>query len=153
MAEDKKKNTGTKGKTSMLALVQAGKEEAEKVQHIKSVSTQQTTEERFSEEEKTAQPVTTIIEQKEPIEQEVIEESKTTSLKGLSMLFEKREVKDTEAVKIPREFHQELKMLSTMSKTSMMQMLGNLIEAFLEENQKEIASYKRKYLNGTLGKK
>ena len=35
----------------------------------------------------------------------------------------------------------------------MMQMLGNLIETFLEENQKEIASYKRKYLNGTLGKK
>lgn len=40
MAEEKK-NTG-KPKTSMFALVQAGKEEAKKVQSIKSVSSQQT---------------------------------------------------------------------------------------------------------------
>ena len=38
MAEEKK-NTG-KPKTSMFALVQAGKEEAKKVQSIKSVSSQ-----------------------------------------------------------------------------------------------------------------
>lgn len=43
MAEEKK-NTG-KTKTSMFALVQAGKEEAKKVQSIKSVSSQQTSEE------------------------------------------------------------------------------------------------------------
>ena len=40
-----------------------------------------------------------------------------------------------------------------MSKVPMMQMLGNLLEAFLEENKKEIANYKRKFINGTLGKK
>ena len=44
MAEEKK-NTG-KPKTSMFALVQAGKEEAKKVQSIKS-SSQQTSEEKI----------------------------------------------------------------------------------------------------------
>lgn len=82
------------------------------------------------------------------------EEKKESSFpKGLSLLFAKREIIDTETIKIPREFHQELKILSTMSKVPMMQMLGNLLEAFLEENKKEIASYKRKFINGTLGKK
>ena len=45
MAEEKK-NTG-KPKTSMFALVQAGKEEAKKVQSIKSVSSQQTQKRKF----------------------------------------------------------------------------------------------------------
>ena len=64
------------------------------------------------------------------------------------MLLTKREVKDSEAVKIPRELHRELKLLASMSGITMMQMLGNLIEDFFNENQKEITSYKRKYLNG-----
>ncbi|WP_373228153.1 hypothetical protein, partial [Parabacteroides merdae] len=86
-------------------------------------------------------------------QEEAIETKKEAVATGLSMIFSKREVKDTETVKIPREFHQELKILSTMSKTPMMQMLGNLIESFLNENKKEIASYKKKYLSGSLGKK
>ena len=126
MAEEKK-NTG-KPKTSMFALVQAGKEEAKKVQSIKSVSSQQTSEEKIPE----VQP----------------EASTTEPAKVVAPVQE-----DTETIKIPREFHQELKILSTMSKVPMMQMLGNLLEAFLEENKKEIASYKRKFINGTLGKK
>ena len=52
MAEEKK-NTG-KPKTSMFALVQAGKEEAKKVQSIKSVSSQQTSEEKIYQEKKSA---------------------------------------------------------------------------------------------------
>ena len=64
------------------------------------------------------------------------------------MLLSKREVKDSEAVKIPRELHRELKLLASMSGITMMQMLGNLIEDFFNENQKEIISYKRKSLNG-----
>ncbi len=40
-----KKRKYRKTKTSMFALVQAGKEEAKKVQSIKSVSSQQTSEE------------------------------------------------------------------------------------------------------------
>ncbi|MFK2400573.1 hypothetical protein ACIXMQ_22280 [Bacteroides fragilis] len=57
-------------------------------------------------------------------------------------------MKDSEAVKIPRELHRELKLLASMSGITMMQMLGNLIEDFFNENQKEIISYKRKSLNG-----
>lgn len=163
---DEKKNTG-KPKTSMFALVQAGKEEAKKVQSIKSVSSQQTSEEKIPEvlpevqpEASAAEPADAVV----PVQEEVIQESEerteepselpeVSSPKGLSLLFSKREIQDTETVKIPREFHQELKMLSTMSKVPMMQMLGNLLEAFLEENKKEISSYKRKFINGTLGKK
>ena len=153
---DEKKNTG-KPKTSMFALVQAGKEEAKKVQSIKSVSSQQTSEEKIPEvlpEATAAEPNETVV----PIQEEVIQESgerveepselpEASSPKGLSLLFSKREIQDTETVKIPREFHQELKMLSAMSKVPMMQMLGNLLEAFLEENKKEISSYKRKFVN------
>lgn len=141
-----------KSRTSMFALVQAGKEEAEKVQNIKSVAAQvgestpvagETTAPVAKENVEKNQEGNEITEN--PIEKDV--------LKGLSMLFTKREVTDTEAVKIPREFHRELKVLSSMSGTSMMQMIGNLIESFLNDNQKEIVSYKKKYLNGTIGKK
>ena len=158
MAEEKK-NTG-KPKTSMFALVQAGKEEAKKVQSIKSVSSQQTSEEKIPEvqpEASTTEPAKVVAPvQEEEIIQEnenMTEEPSESFPKGLSLLFAKREIIDTETIKIPREFHQELKILSTMSKVPMMQMLGNLLEAFLEENKKEIASYKRKFINGTLGKK
>ena len=157
MAEEKK-NTG-KPKTSMFALVQAGKEEAKKVQSIKSVSSQQTSEEKIPE----VQPAASTTEPAKVVapvqEEEIIQENENMTEepsefpKGLSLLFAKREIIDTETIKIPREFHQELKILSTMSKVPMMQMLGNLLEAFLEENKKEIASYKRKFINGTLGKK
>ena len=157
MAEEKK-NTG-KPKTSMFALVQAGKEEAKKVQSIKSVSSQQTSEEKIPE----VQPAASTTEPAKVVapvqEEEIIQENENMTEEpsefpeGLSLLFAKREIIDTETIKIPREFHQELKILSTMSKVPMMQMLGNLLEAFLEENKKEIASYKRKFINGTLGKK
>ncbi|WP_373260464.1 hypothetical protein, partial [Phocaeicola vulgatus] len=157
------KNTG-KPKTSMFALVQAGKEEAKKVQSIKSVSSQQTSEEKIPEVQpaasttepaKVVAPVQEeeIIQENENMTEEPSEFPESSFPKGLSLLFAKREIIDTETIKIPREFHQELKILSTMSKVPMMQMLGNLLEAFLEENKKEIASYKRKFINGTLGKK
>ena len=157
MAEEKK-NTG-KPKTSMFALVQAGKEEAKKVQSIKSVSSQQTSEEKIPEVQpaasttepaKVVAPVQEeeIIQENENMTEEPSEFPESSFPKGLSLLFAKREIIDTETIKIPREFHQELKILSTM-----LQMLGNLLEAFLEENKKEIASYKRKFINGTLGKK
>lgn len=147
MAEGNKKNV-EKPKTSMFALVQAGKKEAEKVQNIKFVSAQTT--------EEPAPVITACTDNEGSIEseqEEAIETKKEAVATGLSMIFSKREVKDTETVKIPREFHQELKILSTMSKTPMMQMLGNLIDSFLNENKKEITSYKKKYLSGSLGKK
>ena len=143
MAEEKK-NTG-KPKTSMFALVQAGKEEAKKVQSIKSVSSQQTSEEKIPEVQpaasttepaKVVAPVQEeeIIQENENMTEEPSEFPESSFPKGLSLLFAKREIIDTETIKIPREFHQELKILSTMSKVPMMQMLGNLLEAFLEEN-------------------
>ena len=65
MAEEKK-NTG-KPKTSMFALVQAGKEEAKKVQSIKSVSSQQTSEEKIPEvqpEASTTEPAKLLLQYK-----------------------------------------------------------------------------------------
>ena len=131
-------------------LIQAGKEEAKNVQEIKSVATPPT-------EEKVSEAKITNEIQDLPVEEPIIQEEssttepeppKTLTKKGLTMLFTKREVKDSEAVKIPRELHRELKLLASMSGITMMQMLGNLIEDFFNENQKEITSYKRKYLNG-----
>ena len=147
MAEEKK-NTG-KPKTSMFALVQAGKEEAKKVQSIKSVSSQQTSEEKIPEVQpaasttepaKVVAPVQEeeIIQENENMTEEPSEFPESSFPKGLSLLFAKREIIDTETIKIPREFHQELKILSTMSKVPMMQMLGNLLEAFLEEKKERL---------------
>lgn len=137
-------------RTSVNQLIQAGREEAKNVQEIKSVATSQT-EEKVSEAKVTNENSTLAVE--EPViqkESETVEpeSSRTSTKKGLAMLLSKREVKDSEAVKIPRELHRELKLLASMSGITMMQMLGNLIEDFFNENQKEIISYKRKSLNG-----
>lgn len=137
-------------RTSVNQLIQAGREEAKNVQEIKSVATPQA-EEKVSETKVTNENLTlavaeSIIQQEsETVEPE---SSRTSTKKGLAMLLTKREVKDSEAVKIPRELHRELKLLASMSGITMMQMLGNLIEDFFNENQKEIISYKRKSLNG-----
>lgn len=137
-------------RTLVNQLIQAGKEEAKNVQEIKSVATPPT-EEKVSEAKITNEIQDLAVE--EPTIQEKSgttepEPPKTSTKKGLTMLLTKREVKDSEAVKIPRELHRELKLLASMSGITMMQMLGNLIEDFFNENQKEITSYKRKYLNG-----
>lgn len=137
-------------RTLVNQLIQAGKEEAKNVQEIKSVATPPT-EEKVSEAKITNEIQDLAVE--EPTIQEESgttepEPPKTSTKKGLTILLTKREVKDSEAVKIPRELHRELKLLASMSGITMMQMLGNLIEDFFNENQKEITSYKRKYLNG-----
>lgn len=128
-------------KSSVTQLIQAGKEEAKSVQEIKSVATPK--EEIVTQIKVDNEISDPLIEEPAIISQEA---SKIQEKKGLTMLLTKREVTDSEAVKIPREFHRELKMLSTMSGVTMMQMLGNMIEDFLNENQKEIANYKKKFL-------
>lgn len=140
-----------KSNSSIAKLIEAGKEEAQNVQEIKSVAASEKTEAPETGVGKEV-PVQ-IIEEPEIVEQEDSKTPKAQERRGLSMLLVKREVKDSEAVKIPRELHRELKMLASMSGVNMMQMLGNLIENFFEENQKEIMTYKKRYLNGTLGKK
>lgn len=155
MAENKKSGSG-KPKTSMFALVQAGKAEAEKVQNIKSVAPTNTPAisevvEPVPEPEqaKVIAEVKPEPEQVNEISPEEVSEPVKAAAKGLAMLFKKTEIKETEAVKIPRQFHRELKVLSSMSGVSMIQMLSNLIESFLEDNQKEILSYRKKYINGS----
>lgn len=137
-------------RTLVNQLIQAGKEEAKNVQEIKSVATPPT-EEKVSEAKITNEIQDLAVEEPTIQEESGTTEPappKTSTKKGLTMLLTKREVKDSEAVKIPRELHRELKLLASMSGITMMQMLGNLIEDFFNENQKEITSYKRKYLNG-----
>lgn len=140
-----------KSSSSIAKLIEAGKEEAQNVQEIKSVAASEQTE--VPETGVIKEVPVQIIEEPEIVEQEDSKTPKAQERRGLSMLLVKREVKDSEAVKIPRELHRELKMLASMSGVNMMQMLGNLIENFFEENQKEIMTYKKRYLNGTLGKK
>lgn len=144
-------------KTSMAQLIQAGKQEAKNVQEIKSIAASPKEEKKAEANvlevmpSAAAEEVIQPIDPVEPVQQENQGTSASISKKGIAMLFSKRDIKDTEAVKIPRELHRELKLLASMSGITMMQMLGNLIENFLEENQKEIASYKRKYINGKIG--
>lgn len=146
--QSNKKKSRPSDTTSIDLLILAGKKEAENVQKIKSVVNP---EEKIPEVKVTNEVPAPVTEEpviKEEPNATVQETLETVAKKGLAMLLVKREVKDSEAVKIPRELHRELKMLASMSGITMMQMLGNLIEDFFNENQKEIASYKRKYLNG-----
>lgn len=140
--------TKPNNRTSVNQLILAGKEEAKSVQEIKSVATPEEKAPEVKVTNEVPAPVTEEPVIKEEPNATVQETLETVAKKGLAMLLVKREVKDSEAVKIPRELHRELKMLASMSGITMMQMLGNLIEDFFNENQKEIASYKRKYLNG-----
>lgn len=142
---------GNSGKTAMSLLIAAGKQEAKNVQEIKSVVSQSIIENKDEDKEATSlipESQVKMPPEKETIVEEQTEKTESTAPKGLEMLFYKREIKDSEAVKIPRELHRELKLLSSMSGVTMMQMIGNLIDNFLLENQKEISSYKRKYING-----
>lgn len=145
MAENKKNDP----RSVMSALINAGKSEEQKVQNIKSVAS---APEEISiiatAEEQYPSPAITAPQSEEELEKS--NTPKETETNRLPLLFNKREVKDTEAVKIPREFHKELKILSSMSGTSMMQMIGNLIEDFLVTNKEEISLYKKKYMNETL---
>lgn len=151
MAENKKKNDP---RSVMSALINAGKSEEQKVQNIKSVASAPdlAAPEEISiiatAEEQYPSPAITAPQSEEELEKS--NTPKETETNRLPLLFNKREVKDTEAVKIPREFHKELKILSSMSGTSMMQMIGNLIEDFLVTNKEEISLYKKKYMNETL---
>lgn len=138
------------GRSSVNQLIQAAKEEAKKVQDIKSVAAPPA-------EEKAPEPKITNENSIPVVQEPVIQGESSTAAsevpptsikKGLAILFQKREVKDSEAVKIPRELHRELKMLAGISGVTMMQMLGNLIEDFFNENQKEITSYKKKNITG-----
>lgn len=131
-------------RTFVDQLIKAGREEAKNIQEIKSVAAATPSVEINPPETKATKEIPDIVDE-EPVVQK---ESSKTSTKGLVMLLAKRDVKDSEAVKIPRELHRELKVLASMSGITMMQMLGNLIEDFFNQNQKEITSYKRNFLNG-----
>ncbi|TYK32814.1 hypothetical protein [Bacteroides pyogenes] len=126
-------NKENKSKTSVLALVKAGKAEAEKMQNIKSVIPSISTSEEIVDGITDYESDENLIKNK--------------SNEGLEMLLAKKEIKDSESVKISRDLHRELKILSSMSGVSMMQMISNLIESFLEENKKEISAYRKKYFS------
>lgn len=144
-------------------LIKEGEVAEEQAQKIKSVVTSPSIviEETTMDSKELELPVTpqveetsdkkelTVSEVKPVISEEETEEkanSQIVSKKGLEILLNKREVNDSDAVRLPRELHRELKILAGLSGISMTAMLGNLVESFINENKKEIISYKRKYL-------
>lgn len=120
-----------KSKTAVSNLLKAGLEEAKKVQEIKSVAT------------------TTVIptlDNENAIPEKQQETAQDVAKKGIEYIFADRKINNTEGVRIPSEFHKELKVLAGLSGCTIVQMLGNILEEFLNENQKSITSYKRKMI-------
>lgn len=134
----------TPKRTAVSNLLQAGLEEAKKVKEIKSVattglSTSDFIQESISEEENVSEADNITV-------QKNLENAKETIKKGIEHIFADRKINNTEGVRIPAEFHKELKVLAGLSGCTIVQMLGNILEDFLNENQKAISSYKRKMI-------
>lgn len=132
----------TKGKSPIMAsLLKAGGEVSEKVQQIKSVVT---------DEPKSTLPISPeVVEKEEKVEeptQAIQRRTRKASKKGLTLLFSKREKQDTESVKIPREYHAELKVLAGMTGIGIVEMLGNIIEDFFEENREAIDKFEEDFI-------
>lgn len=138
--------SNSKRKTSSLGLEQlilAGREQEAETQKIKSVATE-TVQEQIPEIEDTQKAVETMTEVEAiAVPEKAVDEP---TKKGIDLLFAKRDAEDMEAVKIPRHLHRELKVLAGISRCTMAQMLGNIIENYLSENKKAISSYKKKMI-------
>lgn len=137
-----------KGKSpSMTSLLQAGEKISEQVQQIKSVVTDETISTSFlipevtEEQEKVREPEKTIQRR-----------SRKATKKGLELLLSKREKQDTESVKIPREYHAELKVLAGMTGIGIVEMLGNIIEDFFEENREAIDKFEEDFIKNRKNK-
>ena len=69
-----------------------------------------------------------------------------SSKKGLDLLLSKREKQDSETAKIPRKYHAELRTLSGMTGIGIVEMLGNIIESFFEENREAIDEFEEDFI-------
>lgn len=126
--------------TAFTGLLKAGMEEAKKVQEIKSVAgTAEIIEASASEE-------VAVQEENLPVSLKDSETSKETAKRGIEFIFADRKINMTEAVRIPSEFHKELKILAGLSGCTIVQMLGNILDNFLDEKKKDISSYKKKMI-------
>lgn len=128
-----------KNKTAVSNLLRAGLEEARKVQEIKSVAAPAITNVGSAEQAEEELIINLEEKQENICQKEVVK-------KGIEHIFADRKINNTEGVRIPSEFHKELKVLAGLSGCTIVQMLGNILEDFLNENQKAISSYKRKMI-------
>ena len=137
-----------KGKSpSMTSLLQAGEKISEQVQQIKSVVTDETIS--------TSSLMPEVPEKQEKVrepEKTIQRRSRKSTKKGLELLLSKREKQDTESVKIPREYHAELKVLAGMTGIGIVEMLGNIIEDFFEENREAIGKFEEDFIKNRKNK-
>lgn len=131
---------GAKGKSPALNnLLKAGEQIGESVQQIKTVvdAVPIVSDPEFVSEEK--------VKQEAPIHppQKKVRKS---SKKGLDLLLSKREKQDSETAKIPRKYHAELRTLSGMTGIGIVEMLGNIIESFFEENREAIDEFEEDFI-------
>lgn len=133
---------GAKGKSPALNnLLKAGEQIGESVQQIKSVV----------DSKQIALDKETIVseveeKQEDPIIQTTQKKVRKSSKKGLDLLLSKREKQDTETAKIPRIYHAELRTLSGMTGIGIVEMLGNIIESFFEENREAIDKFEEDFI-------
>lgn len=140
-------------------LIQEAKKQEQEVQKVKSVEDLAAVKTDSTEDDQT-----TLVTQKtasEATESETETETKqvTTEIeviepgkKEFSVFLKRREDRDFETVKIPRDLHGELKVLSAATKIPMKELLANIIEECFQEYKKEIIPLKKKYVNSILGK-
>lgn len=135
-----------KGKSpGMASLLKAGVKIGEQVQQIKSVVAPETTTTSQFQEVASKEEMTEQIQAPQ-------KKSRKTARKGLSLLLSKREKQDTESVKIPREYHAELKILAGMTGIGIVEMLGNIIEDFFEENRDAIDQFEEDFIKNRKNK-
>ncbi len=130
-------------KSAINGLLEAAKQESEKIQSVKSVA-EAPNQPAKPEQEPGESPAKVT----EPAQEAMSSPEGGTGTASLEQLLKKREEKDNEIVRIPRSVHKELKILSSVTGIPIGHLVGNLIEAELKLHEKEITALKKKYIKG-----
>lgn len=148
----KKESPTKKSPTSLINLINAGKNVSEKINKIESVANEGSLIREDNEIKKENVEIEAPKEElkemddnpayKDKVRKKPLNATKTS----FSDLLVKTEIKDIEIIRIPRELHKELKTISNVTGISLSQLSANIISSVLNQYREEIIEVKKQAL-------
>ena len=148
----KKESPTKKSPTSLINLINAGKNVSEKINKIESVANEGSLIREDNEIKKENVEIEVPKEElkemddnpayKDKVRKKPLNATKTS----FSDLLVKTEIKDIEIIRIPRELHKELKTISNVTGISLSQLSANIISSVLNQYREEIIEVKKQAL-------
>ena len=116
---------------------------------VEAEQTKQNGEEQPQEVKEVIKPEENVLsEKKNKDEQEDKEKNKSCTRKEeYSLLFQERNIKEVEMIRISKETHAKLKRLANVSDVSMHVLATNILEIAFEKYNKEIQAAVKKYMS------